>query len=261
MASSRLQVVPINKLNKTPSEGPSKCGGRSIAFGMLACGIPNRTLETRLAFETAEEEKPMSEPGSVTQWIPQLKEGDRAAAQALWEGYYRQLVARARAKLSGAPRRAADEEDVALSAFDSFFRAAEQGLFPQLHDRHDLWQLLMLIADRKAINLIHAERRQRRGGGKVLDEAALAGGAATVSVTGLAWVPGEAPSPEFAAEAADEYRRLLHVLADANLQRVAVLKMAGYSVAEIAAEIARAPRTIKRWLQLVRHTWEQELQE
>jgi hypothetical protein len=37
--------------------------------------------------------------------------------------------------------------------------------------------------------------------------------------------------------------------------------MAGYSVAEIAAEIARAPRTIKRWLQLIRHTWEQELQE
>jgi len=150
---------------------------------------------------------------------------------------------------------------VVLSAFDSFFRAAEQGRFPQLHDRDDLWQLLILIADRKAINLIHAERRQRRGGGKVLDEAALAGGANTVGVTGLAWVPGQALSPEFAAEAADECRRLLHALADANLQRVAVLKMAGHSVAEIAAEMKRAPRTVKRWLQLIRHTWEQELQE
>ena len=39
----------------------------------------------------------MSVPGSVTQWIAQLKAGDRAAAQALWEGYYRLLVARARA--------------------------------------------------------------------------------------------------------------------------------------------------------------------
>jgi DNA-directed RNA polymerase specialized sigma24 family protein len=203
----------------------------------------------------------MSEPGSVTQWIAQLKAGDRVAAQALWEGCYRQLVARARAKLAGAPRRAADEEDVALSAFDSFYRAAEQGHFPQLHDREDLWQLLMLIVDRKAINLIHAERRQRRGGGKVLDEAALAGGATATSVTALAWVPGQEPSPEFAAQAADEYRRLLHILADADLQRVAVQKMAGYSVEEIAAEMKRAPRTIKRWLQLIRRTWKQELPE
>src|SRR5262249_56846316 len=112
---------------------------------------------------------------------------------------------------------AGHEEDAARSAFDSFFRAAEQGHFPQLHDREDLWQLLMLIVDRKAINLIHAERRQRRGGGKVLDEAALAGGATAAGATVLAWVPGQAPSPEFAAEAADEYRRLLPAPPHPNL--------------------------------------------
>src|SRR5262249_7980251 len=204
-----------------------------MPFGMLYLWWPEWYNGGTSRRETAEEEKPMSVPRSVTQWIAQLKAGDRAAAQALWQGYYRQLVARARAKLAGAPRRAADEEDVALSAFDCFYRAAEQGHFPQLHDRQDLWHLLVLIVDRKAVNLIHAERRQRRGAGKVLDEAALAGGA--TAATALAWVPGQAPSPEFAAEAADEYRRLLHALADANLQRVAVLKMAGYSVTEIAA--------------------------
>ena len=36
--------------------------------------------------------------------------------------------------------RLADEEDVALSAFDSFCRGAEQGRFPRLDDRDDLWQ-------------------------------------------------------------------------------------------------------------------------
>jgi len=36
---------------------------------------------------------------------------------------------------------------VALSAFDSFCRAVDQGRFPRLNDRHDLWQILMLIAD------------------------------------------------------------------------------------------------------------------
>jgi serine/threonine protein kinase len=88
----------------------------------------------------------MSSPGSVTCWITDLKAGDPAAAQALWQRYFGQLVARARHRLRGQPRRAADEEDVALSAFDNFCRAAEQGRFPNLADRDDLWQIRRSIA-------------------------------------------------------------------------------------------------------------------
>ena len=54
---------------------------------------------------------------SVTQWISALKEGDQLAAQGLWEAYFRRLVGLAHARLRDAPRRIADEEDVALSAF------------------------------------------------------------------------------------------------------------------------------------------------
>jgi hypothetical protein len=115
----------------------------------------------------------MSSPGSVSLWIAQLKAGARDAARPLWENYFRRLVCLARDRLAGVPRRAADEEDVALSAFDSFCRAAERGCFPDLADRNDLWQLLVVITDRKACDLANYERRQRRGGGKVLDEAAL----------------------------------------------------------------------------------------
>src|SRR5262249_47776007 len=61
-----------------------------------------------------------------------LKEGDRAASQALWERYFRRLVGLARERLRGWPRAAADEADVTLSAFDSFCRAAEAGRFPRL---------------------------------------------------------------------------------------------------------------------------------
>ena len=61
--------------------------------------------------------------------------GDRDGAQALWNVYFQRLVALARVRLRGTPRRAADEEDVALSAFDSFFRGVERGRFPQLGDR------------------------------------------------------------------------------------------------------------------------------
>ena len=70
---------------------------------------------------------PGSSSGSVTHWIELLKAGDPAAAQKLWESYFHRLVGLARKKLQGIPRRAADEEDVALSAFDSLCRAAAKG--------------------------------------------------------------------------------------------------------------------------------------
>src|SRR5436190_81378 len=67
----------------------------------------------------------MSSAGSVTHWIGQLKAGSPAAAQKLWEGYFQKMIGLARRKLQGLPRRAADEEDVALSAFNSFCLGAE----------------------------------------------------------------------------------------------------------------------------------------
>src|SRR5262249_1291385 len=117
----------------------------------------------------------MSSEGSVTRLIGMLKEGDRAASQRLWEAYFGRLVGLARARLRGTVRAPADEEDVALSAFDSFFRRAERGQFPQLHDRDDLWQLLFVLTVRKAINLVHHHGRKSRGGGRVLSLADLDG--------------------------------------------------------------------------------------
>jgi DNA-directed RNA polymerase specialized sigma24 family protein len=201
----------------------------------------------------------MSSAGSVSHWIGQLKAGDPAAAQHLWEPYYRQLIHRARQKLQGSPRRAADEEDVVLSAFDSFCRAAAQGRFPQLLDRQDLWQLLVLIADRKTCDLVNYERRQRRGGGKVLDEAALAAPDAREQAEPLAELPGPEPSPAFAAQVAEECQRLLQALGDQELQQIAVLKLEGYTVEEIADQLALVPRTVQRRLQLIRRIWEQEI--
>src|SRR5262249_47596565 len=109
---------------------------------------------------------PMAADESVSHWLNLLQsEGDTAAAQRLWERYFHRLVGLARAKLQGQPRRAADEEDVALSAFANFCRAVEAGRFPRLADRHDLWRLLVTLTERKAYNLVRDERRQKRGGG------------------------------------------------------------------------------------------------
>ena len=201
----------------------------------------------------------MSSMGSVTAWIEQLRAGNRAAAQQIWERYFARLVGLARNKLQGLRRGAADEEDVALSAFDSFCRAAEQGRFPGLNDRDDLWQLLVVITDRKACDLANHERRQRRGGGRVLDEAALRDAGAAADGTPLVRAVSQEPGPERALQTAEECGRLLDLLGDADLRRVALRRLEGYGVEEIAAQFGRVPRTVKRWLRLIRRIWEREL--
>src|SRR6516164_573571 len=156
--------------------------------------------------------------GSVTHWIGQLKAGDDAAAQLIWERYFQHLINLARKRLQNLPRRAADEQDVALSAFASFCRGAEKGRFPLLQDRDNLWQMLVVITARKAIDLRQHETRKKRGGGAVVDEAALAGGAdSSTSAFGLENVIGREPTPEFAAQVAEEYQRLLAILPDDDL--------------------------------------------
>ena len=196
----------------------------------------------------------MSSAGSVTHWLHRLPTGDPAAAEHLWQRYFRQLVRLALRKLHGAPRRLADEEDVALSAFDSFFRGAEKGRFPDLNDRDGLWRLLVVMTRRKAAHLKRDECRQKRGGGGVVDQAALAG-AAGEEEAGLDWLAGEEPTPEFAAQLAEECERLLGRLGDPGLRSLAVWKMEGYTNEEIAARLGCCLSTVERRLQLIRRLW------
>ena len=194
----------------------------------------------------------MSSDGTVTFWIGQLKAGDEQAAQKLWEGYFGQLVNLARTKLRGAQRRVADEEDVALSAFDSFCRGAEANHFPKLDDRNDLWQLLLMITARKAIDLRQHENRQRRGGGAVPLGPGARSGTDPDDADLLEQIVGREPTPEFALQVAEESERLLANLADADLRQIALWKMEGYTNEEIAERLGVATRTVERRLRLIR---------
>jgi DNA-directed RNA polymerase specialized sigma24 family protein len=202
---------------------------------------------------------PGEAPGSISRWLAQLKAGDPAAAQPLWERYFHRLVTLARRKLRGPLRKAADEEDVALSAFNSVCRGAADGRFPRLNDSHDLWQLLVLLTDRKALNLSRRERRVKRGGGRVLDEAALPRKEGSDARSPLDRQTGREPSPEFAAQVAEECRRLLSLLGDPELCSIALWKMEGDSIEQIAARLGCVPRTVDRRLRLIRDTWQREV--
>ena len=185
---------------------------------------------------------------AVTLWIGQLQTGDAAAARPLWDKYFLRLVGLARKRLADCPRRAADEDDVALSAFDSFCRGAEAGKFPDLTDRDSLWRLLAAFTVRKVSHHLRDEGRQKRGGG-----------IATKGSGELEEVLGREPDPALAAEVAGECDRLLDVLGDPDLRQVALLRMDGYSVEEVAVFAGCAPRSVKRKLQLIRTLWQREV--
>jgi DNA-directed RNA polymerase specialized sigma24 family protein len=194
---------------------------------------------------------------SVTVWLNQLQGGDAAAAQPLWERYFHRLVGLARARLQGHPRRADDEEDVALSVFRCLCEGTARGRFPRLDDRNDLWRLLVTMTERKAFNVARNERRLKRGGGAVFSADALLP-AGDSGAGGLDQVAGREPTPAFAAQVAEEYQRLLARLPDPELQSIAVWKMEGNTVGEIADRLSCALSTVERRLRLIRQIWENE---
>jgi DNA-directed RNA polymerase specialized sigma24 family protein len=188
--------------------------------------------------------------GSVSHWIHLLRDGDHAAAQPLWDRYFRQLEALARGKLGGKPLAVADAEDVALSAMDSVFRGIERGRFPQLHDRDNLIRLLVVVTARKVAHLLRDQRCQKRGGELRAIPVEIA----------IEDIIGSEPTPEFALQVAEESERLLKLLERDDLRHVALWKLQGFTNHEIAKKLNCAPRSVDRKLQLIRHLWEQETQ-
>ena len=191
--------------------------------------------------------------GSVTRWIADLKDGQSAAVQPLWERYFSCMVELARLRLRSTRHKdgGSDEEDAALSAFDSLCAGLGRGQFPKLADRDDLWRLLVVITTRKVQAQLRRHLRQKRGGGQVRPVSELDACDSDEDDL-LASALGTEPTPEFAAMVAEEYRRLLDRLDDDVLRKVAILRMEGHTSDEIGAQLGCARRTVARQLALIR---------
>ena len=108
---------------------------------------------------------PSKDTGSVTHWVDQLKAGDYAAAQPLWERYYQRLVRLARSRLPATPPPAPTptRRMPHSSALNSFCICAASGRFPQIADRDGLWGMLMLITVRKAADQVKRWEAEKAG--------------------------------------------------------------------------------------------------
>jgi DNA-directed RNA polymerase specialized sigma24 family protein len=197
---------------------------------------------------------PTSSITGVTAWLEKLKDGDRdEPTRRLWEAYFERLVRRAHALLGARAATGGDAEDVALSAFASFVEAVGQKRFPRLEDRDDLWQVLLVLAARKAGKHRRREAADKRGGGAVVPFSALAGGDG--SAAELPFASAE-PCPAEAAALAETCAGLLAALGKEDLRRVACWRLEGYTNQEIAARLGRSVGTVERKLGMIRDLWE-----
>jgi RNA polymerase sigma factor (sigma-70 family) len=182
-------------------------------------------------------------PGSVSQLIPDLMGGDHQAMQKLWERYFQPLVQLARRRIPST-RRVAGSEDIALDAFLEFCnclsRPDADRRFPQLQTREQVWKLLVCFTIRTAFdqNRKQARREKIVRGESLGDE-------------GFAPFCSREPAPEFAVAV----HELLDQLEDETLRTVALRKMEGFTVAEIARQLDCSPTTIERKLRAIRSIW------
>lgn len=195
---------------------------------------------------------------SVTAWISELKCGKDVASQKIWERYFEKLVRVASRQLGSAPRRIADEEDVAVSVFQCLCDGAVAGRFSQLRDRDDLWKLLTAISSMKAVDQIRRQTAKKRGGTDLRGESIVA--AMTSQPGGFDQLLDGEPTPEFLAIMDEQQRELFRALPDASQREVARLRFEGFSNEEIAEQLGTSLRSVERKLKIVREIWTDFLQ-
>jgi DNA-directed RNA polymerase specialized sigma24 family protein len=198
---------------------------------------------------------------SVTHLLDVLRTDGNPAVEQLWNRYFNRLVALANDQLGAQPRRLADEEDIALSVFDTLVRGAAHGKFPLLHDRSDLWCLLISLTRQKVVDLRRFETRKKRGQGLLHSMARLGYNAEQGRMMTLDDLIGEEPSPEYILLLNDQYQRAIERLHDETLARIAKETLEGYTTTEIAERLNISPRTVQRKLTLIRNKWMKQFSE
>ena len=186
--------------------------------------------------------------GSVTFLFAKVRQGDAEAFTPLWDRFFPRLVGLARKRLSGRAAASDDAEDAAQAALISFWSQIRSGEYLQDLCRGSLWNLLATITVRKVGKQLRNEGAARRGEGRVLPAADLAG---TESLADMLTV---LPTQELDVQAAE----LMESLPE-DLQQIAILRLFGHSTDEIADQLDCSRRKIQRKLEIVRLRWSELL--
>jgi DNA-directed RNA polymerase specialized sigma24 family protein len=190
------------------------------------------------------------------------KDTREGAAQAIVGRYFQTLVTLALRRLSRRIRPLVDGEDVAQSAFGSFFRCEEQDREQgkefrfKLESRDNLEKLLIAITLKKALKTARFHTTAKRDINRVEHSTEPEGSA-------------EAPYPELLFEHMDRSEptpeevvslaEMIDSLPD-QLQAVVELKLNGFKDTEIAEQLGVTPETIRLRKRRVEHEWQTHFQ-
>lgn len=194
--------------------------------------------------EREDSDASMAAQGTVTCLFARVRQGDADAFEPLWDHFFPRLVGLARKRLSGRAAMAHDAEDAAQAALISFWTQIRSGEYLQDLCRGSLWNLLATITVRKVGKQLRNESAARRGDGRVLPAADLAG---TESLAEMLTV---LPTQELDGQAAE----LMESLPE-DLQQIAIRRLFGHSTEEIADQLECSRRKIQRKLEIVRLRW------
>lgn len=195
----------------------------------------------------------MCHPASVSTWIVGLKDGDESAAQQLWDRFSARLTEHARRKMDAVPKGVVDEHDIAQSVFACVWRGATAGRFSSVRNRDELWWLLLTVTKHKVISHVRRQCRVKRGGAPSHEDSLRA--SPSDRYLTLDQIIDDSPPPEFFIVLEDEYQRLLALLGSDELRKIAISRLQGYTVPEIATNLDISQRTVERKLQLIRRAW------
>lgn len=162
--------------------------------------------------------------------IAAYREGDEAAASALFERYYARLLELIRRQFGWKLRQVDGSMDVAQSVLRSFFSQIRQNRV-QIAPDDSLWPLLATIAINKVRNRGKYWQREKRDPDRQI---ALAAGSDPLE---------QGPSPDDAAVVKELIDRLLEPFSDRR-RRIIQLILEGSPVGQIAKEVGSTERTV-----------------
>ena len=99
------------------------------------------------------------------------------------------------------------------------------------------------------------QTRQKRGGGAVRGESVFMHEDDSRKSPGIGGVSDQSMTADLNVELEEACNALLDQLPDAQLRQIAVMRMDGFLVDEIADRLGLSKRATERRLQLIRRTW------
>lgn len=178
-------------------------------------------------------------------------DGDNDALRVLWDRFFEPLVRSIESRAKRLPRTLLDGEDIAIEVFGELWRYANEGRLTSIKDRDEFWAFLLAVSYRKLISHVRRETSARRGG--TLNRVTM--------TSGLDTLVGSAPSPDVPVEFSDEIARLLAILNNDLLRKIATMKIEGNSNHEIASKLSIASATLTRKLKLINGSFARQFRE